>query len=95
MDYSIDYENDHQRQWEDAFESANDHLERLLCDLIMDIPKLSETVPFPNCTSDWYLDAYIRRVESVVDVARYISTGDMMGYAERYIGDPDSDKGGW
>jgi len=87
MSYSIDYANDTSRQWENAFEVAQDHLERLLADLIMDIHKLSEEIPCPNCTPDWYFDCYQRRLEEAKDVARFISKGDAFGYAERYIGD--------
>lgn len=90
MNYSIDYENDTQRQWEDAMESAQDHLERLLCDLVTAIPKLSESAPYPNCTADWYLEmGYLRKLEEAKSVATLISTGDAFGYAERYIGEPD------
>ena len=87
MDYSIDYENDSQRQWEEAQESAQNHLESLLADLITGIPKLSDVTPYPNTTSDWYLETYLRRIETVKEIAGYISQGDMMGYAERFIGD--------
>lgn len=89
MNYSIDYENDLERQWEDAMERAQDHLEMLLADLVTAIPKLSEEAPYPNCTQGWYLDCYLRKLEEAKDVASLVSKGDAFGYAERFIGEPD------
>lgn len=57
MNYSEDYV-DLEGQWEDLHEQATDHLERLLCELISDIPKLGDPVPYPNCTPDWFFDCY-------------------------------------
>jgi len=86
MNYSEDYA-DLDRDWEDLIERAQDHLERLLAELVSDIPKLGDPRPYPNCTAEWYTEAYLRKIDQAKDIAKMIGEGDAWAYGERFIGD--------
>ena len=86
MNYSEDYV-DLDGDWEYLMERAQDHLERLLADLVVGISTLAKDEPFPNCTREWYLEAYQRKLDEARDVAAFVSGNDAFGYAEKYVGD--------
>lgn len=78
MNYSQADSEDVDSQWEDMYEQAQDHAERLMADLI---GKLHEAIE----THDWYW--YKHSLQELQDVSRMLETGDMFSYGERFIAD--------
>jgi hypothetical protein len=67
-------------QWHNAYDTATNHAERLLTELVGHLHNAVDH-------QDWYW--YEHNIQELKDVTDMLKNGDMMGYAERFIYQPE------